>query len=104
MRENLEPIPQIAILSRIADDGVGRVRTALGVETQAGTPCAGDSHGTNSQRLLRRGAIDVCPGFAAKGLWNRLFLPVFELPDGVYKGCLRGRTADVFSLPPHARS
>lgn len=40
-------------------------------------PCAGDGYRTNSQRLLRRGAIDVCPGFAAKGLWNRLFLPVF---------------------------
>jgi hypothetical protein len=32
---------------------------------------------------LRRGAMDVCPGFAAKGPWNRVFLPVFELPDEV---------------------
>ena len=48
-----------------------------------------------SQRLLRRGATDVCPGFAAKGLWNRVFLPVFELPDEGYLGYLRGRTANV---------
>ena len=32
---------------------------------------------------LRRGAMDVCPGFTAKGPWNRVFLPVFELPDEV---------------------
>lgn len=41
----------VARCSRIAEDGRGRVRTVLGVETQAETPCAGDSHGPNSQRL-----------------------------------------------------
>ena len=37
-----------------------------------------------SPRPLRRGAMDVCSGFAAKGPWNRVFLPVFELPDEGY--------------------
>ena len=92
--------PIVAKLKGIAEDRVGRVRTVLGVETQAETPCAGDSHGTNFPTpFLRRGATDVCPGFAAKGLWNRVFLPVFELPDEGYQGYLRGRIANV---PPGA--
>jgi hypothetical protein len=79
----------------LVDDGGGRVRTVLGVETQAETPCLVTATERISQRLLRRGATDVCPGFAAKGLWNRVFLPVFELPDEGYLGYLRGRTANV---------
>ncbi len=51
-----------------------------------------------SQRLLRRGATDVCPGFAAKGLWNRVFLPVFELPDEGYQGLFAGAHRKCFSL------
>jgi len=39
---------------------------------------------------LRRGAMDVCPGFAAKGPWNRVFLPVFELPDEGLQGLFAG--------------
>ena len=64
----------------MSDDEVGRVRTVLGVETQAETVDRKRSR-NDSLRPLRRGAMDVCPGFTAKGPWNRVFLPVFELPD-----------------------
>jgi len=90
------PQVEIAILGRIPDDGSGRVRTVLGVETQAETSVSRRRPLELFPTPLRRGAVDVCPGFAAKGPWNRVFLPVFELPDEGYKGCLRGRTADNF--------
>lgn len=53
-----------------------------------------------SLRLLRRGAVDVCPGPKAKGPRSRV---VFGFPTPrlrVYRACLRGRTASVFALRP----
>jgi len=84
------PQVAIAILGRIPDDGSGRVRTVPGVETRAETSVSRRRPLELFPTPLRRGAMDVCPGFAAKGPWNRVFLPVFELPDEGLQGLFAG--------------
>jgi hypothetical protein len=50
--------------------------------------------------------MDVCPGFTAKGPWNRVFLPVFELPDeglqGLFAGAHRRRFSPNLGLEEYA--